>query len=391
MKFTINTKVFQSMIAKSATVASGKTTIAYWNMVTLKAENGKLYMYSMMSGNALKLFEDANVAENGKIVVDIADLKMFSAIKGKNVSIETDGTVFKISDGKKKISVNGYTHFDHESDFEKDDRKNTKTIVSLSENFLIDTLSKLDCFRSDNENKPVHTGFVYSFKDNFIGAVDGYKCARRYMPNKSDKDNRVLSVSGNSFKILQKLYDKKSNFSVRISTNSNKEMIFSGENYVLVSNIFDDEPLDINKAFSTVDDFTMNVNSNDVVSATKEYVKNVGGKQKLKCPMMFMSINNKVFTGFYCPRFSTVDMLDGNVDGIETESGEEFIHMFNPKYIMDAMKVFDGDVKIRGNRSSMKPFVITDKDIETLVLPIAPKDDTKSRFYSLLDECRTLI
>ena len=340
-----------------------RTTMAILECILIDASANeiKLTANDMELGIETKI--EGQIEERGIIALDA---KIFSEIVRKlpdsDVTIETDSN-FKttITCEKAKFTIPGKAgeDFAYLPVIEKDES------LTLSQFTLKEMIRQTIFSIAVNENNRLMTGELFEIKDNCLKIIslDGHRISIRKMPLKREYSDRKIVVPGKTLGEISKILSGEIDDQVNIYFTKN-HILFEFDQTMVVSRLIEGEYFRIDQMLSSDYDTKVSVNKKEFLDCIDRATLLVreGDKKPIVIEITDGSMELKID--------SAMGSMNEEID-IE-KSGKDIVIGFNPKFLIDALKVIDDEVI---NMYLMNPkapcFIRDDEENYTyLILPV---------------------
>ena len=350
----------------------GRTTTPILEGILLTLKKDEL----IMTTNDLEIgmeyyINNCNVIEEGKAVVDC---KMFSEIirrlpnssitiyiNDKNLLvIECEGSVYKLS------TMNA-------EEFPTLPTVNIEKKIYISQKMLKEMIKKTIFAVSSEENRPIFTGCLFEIKDNkmYVVAVDGFRLALRKIPMTREGENFSAIVPGKYLnEIIKNLQDNDENIEIGIAKN---QALFELKNCKIVTRLLEGEFLNYNNVIPNERETRIKLSKAALQSAVERasiFSISAAEKEKKYPIKMFVSLGSTIIS-------CTSQVGDAKEEVLVETEGKELEIGFNPKYLLDALKVIEDDEIYMDFGTNISPCVIrpVGEDKYTyMVLPVRLKE-----------------
>lgn len=309
--------------------------------------------------------------ETGKTVVDC---KMFCDIirklpngeitifvNEKNLLvIECEGSIYKLS------ILNA-------SEFPTLPTINVEKSVSISSKILKELIKKTIFAISMEENRPVFTGSLFEVKDGILNvvSVDGFRLAlRKAIVMEASEDFSAIIPGKYLNEIVKNLLE--TDDLVKIGTAKN-QALFELPNCKVVTRLLEGEFLNYNNVIPKEKETRIKVNKNNLQSAIERasiFSITAAEKEKKYPIKMYITLGSLIIS-------CTSQIGDAKEEVIVETSGKELEIGFNPKYMLDALKVIDDEEVYLDFGSNISPCIIrsvVDDTYTYMVLPVRLKE-----------------
>ena len=340
-----------------------KTSMTILECILFTAdENGiKLTANDMELG--IETYIEGEVIEAGETAIEakiISNLVRSYSSDDFLIGSDEDNKVH-IECGKSKIDISGRSteEFVLLPELEKKDP------VSISQFSLKEIIRQTIFSISDNDTNKIMTGELFEIKnDNFkIVSLDGHRISIRNITLKNSYDDKSIIVPGKTlselFKILPGDVDK--DVSIFLCDN---HVIFEYDNVKVVSRIIEGEYFKIDQMISNDYETRIDVNKKDLLEVINRATLLV--KEGDKKPIVFDVKDGNITLSIR----SSVGSMNDDVD-IE-KSGKDIMIGFNPKFMIDALRVIDDETVTLYMVNPKAPCIIKNEDGSYLylILPV---------------------
>lgn len=187
MKFTMNAKDLKTMMEKGMAAINKKVTLLTLTRLYFQIdENGILKVWGTdMEHWAEVRTDNAYDVHPGVLGIDVDDIKIISKMSGK-ITLEDVTTEdmeigkINIKCGKKIVTIPRYQNIDI---FLPSMDESEKKIMSVKENWLLETVINLNTYTADDDNRKMMQVFNFNTKSRRIEALDGYRIGMRTLEN----------------------------------------------------------------------------------------------------------------------------------------------------------------------------------------------------------------
>lgn len=339
----------------------GKTTMPILECILIDASTNEIKFTSNDMELAIETKVEGEVAEKGIIALNA---KIFSEIVRKlpdnEVTISTDEKLQAvITCEKAKFNISGKSgdDFAYLPYVEKNDS------VTISQFTLKEIIRQTIFSIAPNENNKMMTGELFEIKDNILRVVslDGHRIAIRKIELKESYPTKKVVVPGKTLMEVSKILSGETEDEVSLFFTDN-HIVFEFDSTVVVSRLIEGEyfridqmlssdyatKVEINKRefLSCIDRATLLVNEND----KKPIIINIGDHS------MELKIN------------SQIGSMNEEID--IAKEGKDIMIGFNPKFLMDALRVIDDE--------TIKIYLVNPK------APCFIRDEDQSYIYLIL-------
>jgi len=366
MKFTCDKSLLINNINIVSKAVSSRTTLPILECILLSADKSGI----KMTGNDLEMgietsYIEAEVIEEGSIAIEA---KLFSEIIKRLpdngwviIEVSPDNLVL-IKCGKAEFKIMGLPG-DEFPVIPNVERNNEYKITGQH---LRDMIRQTIFSVSVDESKPVLTGELFEIDANSLKlvAVDGFRVAFRSLILDGENPDISVVVPGKTLNEISKILPSDSEAKVSICF-TDKHMMIQMDECTVVSRLLDGEFLKYKQILEADASTIVKINRDEFLKAlerasliSKETKKN---PVKLDIERDIIKISSNTETG------TSYDELTCEVEG------EALSIAFNPKYLIDALKVIDDDDTYMQFTTALSPCIITGEEncgYKYLVLPL---------------------
>ncbi len=216
-----------------------------------------------------------------------------------------------------------------------------------------------------NENNRLMTGELFEIKDNFLRIVslDGHRISIRKMELKNNYQNHKVVVPGKTLNELSKILSGDIEEPVSIYFSKN-HIMFEFDETVIVSRLIDGDYFRIDQMLSSDYETKVTVNKKEMLDTLDRATLLI--REGEKKPIVVNILNESMEMKIETPFGSMEEMIDVDKDGKDILIG------FNPKFLMDALKVIDDEtIDIYLVNPKAPCFIKDEEDTYTyLILPV---------------------
>lgn len=373
MKFTIYAKVLKEMIEKAATTIDKKSVLENLKRLYIQIDkNGTLRIWGSDLNHYTEVRNDSvYLTSPGVVGIDIDDIKIITKMTGEvtieDVSTES-GRKINIICGKKTVSIPGYGNTDI---FLLDMDDTEMKILNVKENWLLDTITKLSIFTSDDDRIKMQMVFNFNTKDRRVEALNGQRIGMRSLESQT-----VYTVSDNPFDtvklhkmcvpVFKKLLDKKSEKEVIISQDK-KYVKVEGDDFTYIIRRIDGEYFNVKSILDISERFRYIANRENFLEVMK-YNDNL--IKTSKCDRGYVILhteNNIMYSYINTGKYEALDELEVK----ENTMNDELYIGYNPKFLVDVFNIIDSDEPVCIGKDRVSPLIITGNEYSFLILPVS--------------------
>lgn len=357
----LKSKLLQGVNIVSKAVPS-KTTMSILECILIDATTNeiKLTANDMELGIETKI--EGEISEKGMIAIEA---KIFSDIIRKlpenEVVIETDDKLqVMITCEKAKFHLSGKSgeDFSYLPYIEKED------YITLSQYTLKELITQTNFSISTNDSNKLMTGELFEIKGNELKvvALDGHRIAIRKIELKESYTNQVVIVPGKTLNDISKILSGDEEDEINIYFTKN-HIVFEFDETIVVSRLIEGEYFKVEKMLSKDYETKFNINKKEFLDCIDRATLLV--KEGDKKPIIINVLDGNLELSIH----SYLGSMNENLD--ISKEGKDIMIGFNPKFLMDALRVIDDEEVTIYMMNPMAPCFIKDEE-ETYIYLILP-------------------
>ena len=341
----------------------GKTTMPILECILIDAINGEIKLTANDMELGIETIIEGDIVEKGMIALDAKIfLEIVRKLPDNMITIETDSnfnTVITCEKAKFNIVGKSGEDFSYLPEIEKD------TNVVISQFTLKEVIRQTIFSIADNENNKLMTGELFEIKDNNLKVVslDGHRISLRNIELKDSYDPIKVVVPGKTLNEISKILTGEADKDVTIYF-TDKHILFEFDQTIVLSRLIEGEYFKIDQMLSMDYETKMNINKKEFLNCIDRATLLV--KEGDKKPII-MNITDE---DMELKIQSTIGSMNENID-IQKE-GKDIMIGFNPKFLIDALKVIDDEQIDIYMVNPKAPCIIRDEHISYLylILPV---------------------
>lgn len=305
---------------------------------------------------------EGEIIERGMIAIDA---KIFSEIVRKlpdnDVIIETNEnleTTIVCEKAKFDISGKPGEEFSYLPVIEKEDS------IEISQFTLKEVIRQTIFSIADTESNKLMTGELFEIKDNMLRVVslDGHRISIRKIALKDQVNDKKLVVPGKTLIEVSKILSGEVESPVYISY-TNNHIVFEFDNTIVVSRLIEGEYFKIDQMLSSDYDTKVKINKKELLSCIDRATLLV--KEGDKKPII-INIGDEVMELKIKSQIGSM-----NEEIVINKEGKDLLIGFNPKFLIDALRVIDEEEVTLYLMNAKAPCFIKD-DNESYIYLILP-------------------
>ena len=311
-----------------------KTTMPILECILIDTTDGqiKLTANDMELGIETKIKGD--ILDKGKIALEA---KLFSEIVRKlpdsEVTIQTDEnfrTLIKCEKAKFNIAGKSGDDFSYLSEIEKNQ------MVVLSQFSLKEIIRQTIFSIADNENNRLMTGELFEINGNEMKVVslDGHRISIRKIELKEDYNHIKVVVPGKTLNEVSKILTGGIEDYVHMFF-TGRHIVFEFDDTIVVSRLIEGEYFRIEQMLSSDYETKISINKKELQSCIERasLLVKEGDKKPIIMNILDDSMELKIN--------SFIGSMNEDID--ITKTGKDLMIGFNPKFILDALRVIDDE------------------------------------------------
>ncbi len=367
LKFSCNKQNLVDAVSNVQRSVSSKSTIPALEGILIKAQNQKIELYGYNLELGIKTYIDANVQENGEIVLNA---KLFSdivrSLPDETVLISSNEKLTtEIKSGHSEFSIVGISAEDFPELPFIDHTEEISIPALVLKSMIKQTLYAI----SENDSKPVHTGTLFDIKNGEIKlvSVDGYRLALRKERIDYLGEASFVVPKKTLMEVIKLIPDITDNISLMVA---DRHIIIKIDNYSVVSRLLDGEFLDYNAAIPSDFKTESKINPREFINSTERVSLLV--TDRLKSPIRCVISEDEIKMSCSTSIGRAHDEFNCPINGESVEIG------FNNRYLLEALKNTDTDeilIQLSGPLSPMKILPSSGDSFVFLVLPVRLKSE----------------
>ena len=311
-----------------------KTTMSILECILVDAANGVIKLTANDMELGIETTVEGDILEKGIIALDA---KIFLEIVRKlpegEILIHTDDSYkTSITCGKAKFNIIGKSgeDFSYLPDIEKDNQ------LIISQFTLKEVVRQTIFSISDNDNNKLMTGELFDINGDELKVVslDGHRISIRKIQLKDNYEPRKVVVPGKTLNEVSKILPGDAQSDVVISFTP-KHIVFEFDNTMVVSRLIEGEYFKIDQMLSSDYETKVKINKKEFLNCIDRATLLV--KEGDKKPIII-----NITDGSMELRINSV--LGSMNEDIDIEkNGKDLMIGFNPKFLIDALRVIEDE------------------------------------------------
>ena len=340
-----------------------KTTMSILQCVLIDAEGERIKLVANDMELGIETVIGGDIQEKGKIALDARMLlDIIRKLPDSDVAISTDEKLkANITCEKSKFNIIGKPA-DEFPVLEQIDHSDS---IVLSQYTLKEVIRQTIFSISDNDNSPLMTGELFDInEDNLrVASLDGHRISIRNVKLKNVYSAKKVVVPGKSLMEVSRIIGDDTDKNVSIFFTPN-HILFEFDETVVLSRLIEGEYFNVDQMITKDYETKVTISKKqllDCIDRSTLLVKE-GDKRPIIVDIKDSTLELKIN--------STFGSMDEEID--ITKEGKDIMIGFNPRFVMDVLKVIDSDEISMYMVNPKSPcFIRDDEDSYIyLVLPI---------------------
>lgn len=312
----------------------GKTTMPILECILIDASANTIKFMANDMELGIETTVEGMILEKGIVAIDA---KIFSDIIRKlpdnDVTIETDEKrITTITCEKAKFSISGQSGEDFS--YLPYVEKNQSIVISQ---FTLKEIIRQTIFSiAANENNKMMTGELFEVKGNLLRVVslDGHRISIRKIELKEEYPDIKVVVPGKTLIEISKILSGETEDEVRIFFTKN-HIVFEFDDTVVVSRLIEGEYFRIDQMLTSDYETKVQVNKREFIDCIDRATLMV--KENDKKPIIISITDDSMELKIQ----SQIGSMDEEIDIVK--EGKDILIGFNPRFLMDALRVIDDE------------------------------------------------
>ena len=340
-----------------------RTTMPILECILIEAKDDEVKFTTNDMELGIETRMEAKVVEAGTVAIDA---RIFSDIVRKlpdnDVTITTEDNLnTTIICEKAKFTIIGKDgeDFSHIPQIEKNDS------ITISQFALKELIQQTIFSLAINENNKLMTGELFEIKDNTLKVVslDGHRIAIRKIELKESYGYKKVVVPGKTLQEVSKILSGEADSNVNLYL-TNNHIVFEFDKTLVVSRLIEGEYFKIDQMLSSDYETKVKINKREFLSCIDRATLLIkeGDKKPVIINILEESMELKIKSGL------------GSMDEEITinKNGKDLMIGFNPKFLIDALRVIDDEEVELYFMNAKSPCFIKDanENYVYLILPV---------------------
>lgn len=328
----------KSSLLKSVNISlkavPSKTTMPILECILIDASANQIKFTSNDMELGIETIVDGRIEEKGIVALDAKIFyEIIRRLPDNDVTIKTDDKyIATITCEKAKFNIPGKSgeDFAYLPVIERDES------LTLSQYTLKEMIRQTIFSIAVNENNRLMTGELFEIRDNCLKVVslDGHRISIRRMPLKRDYNNRKIVVPGKTLNEISKILSGEVDDLVSIFFTKN-HILFEFDQTTVVSRLIEGEYFRIDQMLSSDYETKLTINRKEFLGCIDRATLLV--REGDKKPIIIHITDDKMELRID----SAMGSMNEDID--ITKDGKDILIGFNPKFLIDALKVIDDE------------------------------------------------
>ena len=313
---------------------SNKTTMSILECIMVDASMGIITLTANDMDLGIETIIKGEIVEKGSIALDAKIfLEIVRKLPDSDITMETDEsykTVITCEKSRFTIIGKSGEDFSYLPVVEKEDS------IVISQFTLKEVVRQTIFSISDNDNNKLMTGELFEINGNELKVVslDGHRISIRKINLKENYEPKKVVVPGKTLNEVSKILPGGAESDVTISFTS-KHIVFEFENTTVVSRLIEGEYFKIDQMLSSDYETKVKINKKELLSCIDRATLLV--KEGDKKPVIISIADGSMELRIN----SILGSMNEEID-IEKQ-GKDIMIGFNPKFLIDALRVIDDE------------------------------------------------
>ncbi|MDO5337592.1 MAG: DNA polymerase III subunit beta [Eubacteriales bacterium] len=340
-----------------------KTTMPILECILIDARTNQIKFISNDMELGIETIVEGTIAQKGTIAINAKIFyEIIRRLPDNEVTLQTDERyTVTITCEKSKFNIPGKPGDDFAS----------LPVIEKKEALVISQYSLKEMIRQTifsiavNENNKLMTGELFEISNNYLKVVslDGHRISIRKIELKGNYTDRKVVVPGKTLNEISKILSGELTDEVHIFFSKN-HILFSFDNTVVISRLIEGEYFRINQMLSSDYETKFEINKKEFLNCIDRATLLV--REGDKRPIIIQITDSKMELKIE----SSIGSMKEDIDIVK--EGKDILIGFNPKFLIDALKVIDDETITIYMVNSKAPCFIRDtrESYTYLILPV---------------------
>ena len=363
MKIICSKNSLLKSVSISLKAVPSKTTMPILECILIDATTNQIKFTTNDMELGIETIVEGTIEEKGMIALDAKILyEIIRRLPDNDVTIKTDDKLTAIITCEKaKFTIPGKSG----EDFAYLPIIEREECLTISQFTLKEMIRQTIFSIAANETNKLMTGELFEIKDNCLKIVslDGHRIAIRRMELKKDYSDRKVVVPGKTLNEISKILSGEIDDLVNIYFSKN-HILFEFDQTIVVSRLIEGEYFRIDQMLSSDYETKISINKKEFLDCIDRATLLV--REGEKKPIIIEISDNTMELRID----SAMGSMDENIDILK--EGKDILIGFNPRFLIDALKVIDDETISIYLVNPKAPCFIRDDDenYTYLILPV---------------------
>jgi len=311
-----------------------KTTMSILQCILIDARYDEIKLIANDMELGIETIIEGNIEEKGMIALDARIFfDIIRKLPDNDITITTDSSLKTTITGEKaKFNIIGKSG----EDFSFLPQIEHSDSVVLSQFTLKELIRQTIFSISDNDNNPLMTGELFDIKeDNLrVSSLDGHRISIRNIKLKNVYASKKVIVPGKTLNEISKILSGDTDKDVSIFFTSN-HILFEFDSTVVLSRLIEGEYFNVDQMISPDYETKITINRQEFLNCIDRSTLLV--KEGDKRPIIINIAEDKLELKIN----STMGSMNEEID--ISKEGKDIMIGFNPKFLIDALRVIDDE------------------------------------------------
>ncbi len=311
-----------------------KTTMSILECILVDTRGGEIKLTANDMELGIETVIDGEIIEKGMIALDAKIfLDIVRKLPDSDVTIQTDAS-YKTSITCEKAKFNIIGKSGEDFSYLPEIEKNDSVIVSQ---FTLKEIIRQTIFSiADNDNNKLMTGELFEINNDTlrIASLDGHRISIRKIALKNSYNSKKVVVPGKTLNEISKILPGDTDKDVSIFF-TDKHILFEFDNTIVVSRLIEGEYFQVDQMLSSDYETKVKINKKELLDCIDRATLLV--KEGDKKPVII----NITDDFMQLKMNSTVGSMDEDID--IAKEGKDLMIGFNPKFLIDALRVIEDE------------------------------------------------
>lgn len=340
-----------------------KTTMSILECILVDASRGVIKCTANDTEFGIETIVEGEILERGIVALDAKIfLDIVRKLPDNDILISTDSNYLTtITCEKAKFNIPGKSgdDFSYLPDIERDD------YITLSQFTLKEVIGQTIFSIAENDNNRLMTGELFHINGDQLRVVslDGHRISIRNIVMRSNYAEKKVIIPGKTLKEISKIINGDTEKIVNMYF-TDKNIMFEFDDTLVMSRVIEGEYFNVNQMLSNDYATKITINRSEFLSCIDRATLLI--KEGDKKPIIINITDGAMELKIQ----STVGSMDERID--IGKEGKDIMIGFNPKFLIDALRVIDDEVIDVYMMNSKAPCFIKDVDEKYiyLILPV---------------------